>query len=745
MTGLFTLLASVGLATQQAYGLVEGYVRSAGTDEPLANGLVTVVGGSAHPRVLTDSTGRYRLPGLPAGKQRIRATRIGYTPLEVELIVPPAGRMLVDFLLPLRPVSMPPVVAEADASPPGPRSAGDGAEDTDIGERGTGAVRVVDATTGISEFGILAGARALQRKPRQPRGQNVLFVRGAGANLNLVLLDGAPVHTPFHLGGLLERPVPEAIARATRFQGGAPARFDGGLSDVLQLETHTGSTGRPRTAAFADMVSAGGLAEGGLGERASILAAGRTLHGAASGPFLDEAFPQRYTDGLARIDLHMGAGGDLSATGFFNRESVNLGGVRPSSERAEWGNTAASLRYVHAVGRSIATLGAAFGEFRTDLPLGTQAQVQAAGRVRRTRITADVARLVGPVRLGYGAQVERMRLRTRFSGVRQLSGDSVRLVAESQGDTYSGYVDGAWNVSDDIRLGAGLRVNLFTEDRGHSLSPRVRAEWRLARGVALDLSAGRFHQLVVAPDTAVPLSLAFFTAGDGGPLGNAFTDIRVAESSQFVLGLGHEGPGLELRLEGYWKTLAGVPGAEDERLRSTGIDVWLRHGSQALSLWATYTMAWAWAEGEPGLRSGIFSGRHFLRGGAATLLAGRFRLEGDLAFGAGLEFGALPGPSFAATGAASDGPAGASLSNVDSPGESRLPDPAYLRLNLRLTALMRTRILGVETKLYPYVRVINALGRADALFYQFDGEGDGEPRAVGDVPLLPVLGIEWRM
>ena len=72
-------------------------------------------------------------------------------------------------------------------------------------------------------------------------------------------------------------------------------------------------------------------------------------------------------------------------------------------------------------------------------------------------------------------------------------------------------------------------------------------------------------------------------------------------------------------------------------------------------------------------------------------------------------------------------------------------DNSYLRLNLQATADIRTSFLGRQSMFRPYIRVINALDRSDALFYQLDPEGGLTPRAVGSVPVIPVIGVEWSM
>jgi hypothetical protein len=79
------------------------------------------------------------------------------------------------------------------------------------------------------------------------------------------------------------------------------------------------------------------------------------------------------------------------------------------------------------------------------------------------------------------------------------------------------------------------------------------------------------------------------------------------------------------------------------------------------------------------------------------------------------------------------------------PSLAQAPDGSYLRLNIQATGRVRVRMFGREQVLFPYFRIVNALDREDALFYRFDGAEDGKPRAVGAVPILPVLGVEWHM
>ncbi|MGW8283218.1 MAG: carboxypeptidase-like regulatory domain-containing protein, partial [Gemmatimonadota bacterium] len=251
MTAGFWILA--GLALQagpgSVPGTVRGVVRDASDGHPLSDALVTLVRDER--TAITDRNGVYVFRDVAPGERRVRASRIGFQSLEVSLDLPDGSTLQVDFLLTLQPIEMPTV--EARASPLY-------TVDTLVSEPepvaiGAAVVRLLDVTPGVAEPGLAAAANVLLG-PDPPAPDNVLFVRGAGAALDLILLDGAPVQAPFHLGGLIQPSVSPSIVHAARLQGGVSARWDGGLSDVLLLDSRAGSgSGAPaRGTLYVDML-----------------------------------------------------------------------------------------------------------------------------------------------------------------------------------------------------------------------------------------------------------------------------------------------------------------------------------------------------------------------------------------------------------------------------------------------------------------------------------------------------------
>ncbi|MGM0386668.1 MAG: carboxypeptidase-like regulatory domain-containing protein [Actinomycetota bacterium] len=91
---------------------VSGRVTDAESGRPLAGVMVTVEG-TGH-RVLTDSTGTYRLPRVPAGPQVLGAEMLGYAPIRMPVTVPARGSLRRDFALAVSALEIEGIVVTAD-------------------------------------------------------------------------------------------------------------------------------------------------------------------------------------------------------------------------------------------------------------------------------------------------------------------------------------------------------------------------------------------------------------------------------------------------------------------------------------------------------------------------------------------------------------------------------------------------------------------------------------------------------
>ena len=72
-------------------------------------------------------------------------------------------------------------------------------------------------------------------------GNTGIYVRGGGADQNLILLDEAPVYNASHLLGFFSTFNADAIRDITIYKGGMPAQYGGRLSSVLDMKMNEGN------------------------------------------------------------------------------------------------------------------------------------------------------------------------------------------------------------------------------------------------------------------------------------------------------------------------------------------------------------------------------------------------------------------------------------------------------------------------------------------------------------------------
>lgn len=744
MVPLLALLTTAGLAADvptlaqdTAAREVFGHVTSETSGLPLRFAVVELGTGAGYRVAVTDSTGHYTLRNVGVGRQRIRVTTLDHESLETTVEIPESGDLELDLSLRLTPIALRGITVIPKAVPHG-ASGGEG----EPAGRGTPAdpeLRVLETTPGMGELGLADVARAEPRiDPGDP--ESALYIRGAAYDLKLVLLDGAPVYTPFHLGGLLDAFQPNVLHSAWLYSGGAPARYDGGLSHILELTTRSGSPEAIHSGGAIDLLGAQARLEGPLGA-GSFLLSGRLLHHVGADGFADGRLPYDYADALARVDVALGSDALVSATVFFNEELVQLDPISGSERSARWGNLAGSLRLRTDIAGSDAELTAALARFATTLPVGVEASGVADGRSERVRLSADFARPLGELRVGYGASFDRVRIEYEARSLSDTGGIWLSRVGDA--DALGAYGEAVWQPREDVTVRGGLRANFFLSASQNRLAPRVSVGWQVSESSTLFAAGGRYYQYLRVPETVLSSDLSSawsdVLAGEGTEP-SVDRPLAVAGATHLVVGMAHA-PRTTLRLgmEGYLKAFDGAP--QVRSLRASGIDLWIDWRNGGWAAWAGYSLAFAWFQEASSSTSDRFSSRHLLSGGVTAPLPTGVFFDLRLASSSGLDYTAIP------TGAAVPSRERDTEVFDATPTASTLsgaPAGSYLRLDAQLSRGFTADLLGTRFEFVPYLRVLNALDRRDALFYQFDVERDLRPRSLHAVSLLPVVGIAWR-
>ncbi|MEZ4415289.1 MAG: TonB-dependent receptor [Gemmatimonadota bacterium] len=742
---------------RDATATVEGVVYTVrdGVRAPLPYASVELMTAGASARAgAADADGRYRFDGVNGGAWALQVQHVGYRSARLELVVPATGVLRVDVELTAEPVRMPGVTVRGERTPV-PRSE-DGSESAmDPGV----ADRIVAQGSGIAGSGLLDLLRALPGE-EPPDGSEVLFMRGSSLDLKSVRLDGAPVFTPFHVGGLIPSFDEWLMGRSDLWVGGAPAEHDGGLNYVLDLRTRKPAEDGAHGVAALDLLGARAAWTAPVGSRAGVLVGGRALHQGLERLFGGERSPYGYVDGLVRTDLAFGEHASLRATWFRNLEQVALdytGTVAAAPAialpaRAEWGNAAGSVELTLPLADGDLSLSAAQGRYDAALPLAGGIAAYASGHTTRRDLSASLhlpRAAGGGLRLGLSGEW----LLADYSARALASDGSVRLF-ESRTDAAIGaaFADLRTPIGTEASLRLGARAT-YRADDGVRLAPRVGLAWLLSEDAALSISVGRYHQLVSTAEQEVPQGLAAAVdapSADEPSLGSA-TLFTVASANHLMVSLDQMVSGhTRLALDGYYKRFFGLMADPGRTLSSSGADLRVRRRGERFEGWAGYSLSWSWSEA--GQASDRFVGRQLLSLGLRGELNGWSGVELRLAYGDG-----LPLTAVATAGENLDATPGREL-GLTVPDETStavgaaLQEPPltggasgdFLRVDAELHGEFERRLWGRDHRIRPYAKVLNALARRDALFYYFERWRGDEVRPLADLSVVPVIGIEWR-
>jgi hypothetical protein len=286
----------------------------------------------------------------------------------------------------------------------------------------------------------------------------------------------------------------------------------------------------------------------------------------------------------------------------------------------------------------------------------------------------------------------------------------------------------------------GARVDRF-DPGGTRSALRGSVAWSITDDAVLTLAAGRYHQLSRAADPELERALVPAAFDDDVlTLDSELTPfLAVATADHLVLGMDQRlGDWVELGTRGFMKRYQGVGGVDD-RLTSSGVDLRLQAAGGGRTGWLGYALAWSWEGSDPGF-SERFTGRHLLTAGYRGPMSGPLGLDVRIAFSDGLPYTEVP----LGTADESARIATNDLNAVvdDQPALAGDVD-GFLRLDLELYGEWDAPLTGGRGRIRPYLRLMNALDRRDALFYYFEPWRDQSLQPLAERPVLPVLGVAW--
>ena len=722
----------------------------------------------------TDRLGSFRISDVVPGSYELRVQALGYAEHVEVVSLELAATLELELRVERSALELEGISVEAERS----------RERIRFEEVGGATVREMD----LEEFRRVPGVaepdpvRAIEVLPGVVSTSDfsaAFHVRGGSQDQNLILLDGVPIFSPFHLGGLFSVFNADMIDRVELKSGGFAAEHGGRVSSVLDIESDAGEgdfSGDAAVSLLSSRAAVGGKVPnalaGALGQESMRyrVSARRSYFDVVFKPAFD--FPYHLADLQAFIEGWSPSGDRLTVTAYSGADVFDLTSLDsedfPLRVDWDWGNDVVGARWTRPrPGGGSIDLRANFSRFQTGLTFPDFADTEFDSRIQQAQLRADFDMRPTPrwaVQMGGAA--EKLSYSNRFAtggtDFAQGAGDGVLLGA---------YAQTRWSLPRKWLVELGLRADGFRPDPGTpavELAPRFAVKRFLGSGdVAIKLAGGRYTQFLHSlRDEELPLGLDIWVlAGERAPH-------TISDQVQFGVE-GYRDIDWFWSMEGYLRWFDGVvsfnpaddPNDElDDILAGDGIsygaDLMIRKETGDVSGWLTlswlkaersfpdalspldlkptitfapifdrridldfvlnYPGPWGW---EGGLRWNLGTGIPYTRAlGSYAYYSPRY-VEGG-----GLDWGGDEDPD------ASDGGYGVVLGERNS---SRYP------LYHRLDVSFRRSFAKSWGALTPYVNLVNVYNQRNVLFYFYEYESVPAVRSgISMFPVLPTIGLE---
>jgi hypothetical protein len=204
----------------------------------------------------------------------------------------------------------------------------------------------------LGEKDIIKTMQLLPGVKNAGEGSSGFYVRGGGADQNLILLDEAPVYNASHLLGFFSTFNSDAIKDATLYKGNQPANFGGRLSSVLDIKMNEGNNKKFNVSGGLGLISSKLNVEGPIiKDKASFLVTGRRTYAdvflKASDRFKDNKL--YFYDLNTKLNYRISKKDRIYLSGYFGRDKLGFG----ETFGIDWGNATATARWNRIVNEKL--------------------------------------------------------------------------------------------------------------------------------------------------------------------------------------------------------------------------------------------------------------------------------------------------------------------------------------------------------------------------------------------------------
>ena len=333
--------ANITSTFAQSY-TISGYVTDANTNENLIGAVVSIAYGKI--ATVTNSYGFYSLTINKKDSVLINVSLIGYRKIYIPITI---KSQILNFELTAQNKEIEEVIVTVNNK-----------NVVNNNETGILSIPIKEIKVLPNLFGEVDVIKAFQLMPGVQSGgeaKSGLYVRGGGADQNLILLDEIPLYYVNHFGGMFSIFNADAVKNVKLIKGGFPARYGSRLSSILDVRLKDGNMQKFQVQGTIGVLSSKILIEGPIiKNKSSYIFSIRKralplfsliTKGCINYNFYDTNFKLNHKiSDKNRLFLSFYTGNDIIN---FKSEIEEDAEKIKTEKKSKWGNTLGALRFNH--------------------------------------------------------------------------------------------------------------------------------------------------------------------------------------------------------------------------------------------------------------------------------------------------------------------------------------------------------------------------------------------------------------
>lgn len=296
-------------------------------------------------------------------------------------------------------------------------------------------------------------------------GSTGFFVRGGGADQNLVLLDEATVYNPSHLLGFFSTFNSDAIKDVTIYKGDMPAQYGGRLSSLLDIKMNDGNNKNYRVSGGVGLIASRINVEGPIVKnKGSFMISARRTYADLFLKLSKDSMINRsilyFYDINAKANYQLNEKNKVFLSAYFGSDKLGFS----NQFGIKWGNATATLRWNHIFSSKLfSNTSFIFSDYNYNISINqTTNNLSIVSRIKDLALKEDLQYYASNKnKINFGFNIARHIFTPGEFLTSETSSYNSLILQDKYAWDAAAYVSDEWEISNRVKLNTGLRLSSF--------------------------------------------------------------------------------------------------------------------------------------------------------------------------------------------------------------------------------------------------------------------------------------------